>query len=164
MLIRPAEPRDLKAILAIYNDAVLHTTATYDDQPDTLRRRTAWFYERHRAGYPVFVAEDPAGRVAGWSALNPFRSKPGYRYTAENSVYVAADRRREGCGRALLDALVGEARAMELHAIVAGIDAESEASLRLHEAFGFREVARFREVGFKFGRWLDVVFMELLLT
>ena len=160
MTIRPATPADLPGILEIYNDAVLHTTATYDYEPRTLEHRAAWFEERTREGYPVFVAVEGSGRVAGWSALNPFHARFGYRFTAENSVYVAADRRGQGVGKLLLPPLIEGARVKQLHAIIAAIDAANEASLRLHAAFGFEKVGHFKETGFKFGRWLDVVYLE----
>ena len=160
MTIRPATPADLPGILEIYNDAVLHTTASYDYEPRTLEHRAAWFEERTREGYPVFVAVEGVGRVAGWSALNPFHARFGYRFTAENSIYVAADRRGQGVGKLLLPPLIEGARVKQLHAIIAAIDAANEASLRLHAAFGFEKVGHFKETGFKFGRWLDVVYLE----
>ncbi len=161
--IRPATAADLPGILEIYNDAVLHTTATYDYEPRTLEQRTAWFEERTREGYPVFVAVDDTGRVVGWSALNPFHARIGYRFTAENSVYVAADMRGKGLGKLLLPPLIAGAQAKGLHAIIAAIDAENAASIRLHAAFGFEKVGHFKQTGFKFNRWLDVVYMERLL-
>ncbi|HZO87369.1 MAG TPA: GNAT family N-acetyltransferase [Chthonomonadaceae bacterium] len=163
MRIRPATHADLPAILDIYNEAVLNTTASYDYEPHTPEQRTAWFEEHIQTNYPVFVAQDGTGRVVGWSALSPYRNRVGYRYTAETSVYVASDRRGQGIGKLLLPPLIEAARQTGLHALVAGIDAEGEASLRLHAAFGFEKVAHFKQVGYKFGRWLDVIFMELLL-
>ncbi len=161
--IRPATVADLPGILEIYNDAVLHTTATYDYEPRTLEQRAAWFEERTREGYPVFVAVDDAGRVVGWSALNPYHARIGYRFTAENSVYVAADMRGKGIGKLLLPPLIAGAQAKGLHAIIAAIDAENAASIRLHAAFGFEKVGHFKQTGFKFNRWLDVVYLERLL-
>ena len=111
----------------------------------------------------MFVAVNDAGRVAGWSALNNYHDRRGYQFTTENSVYVAADLRGKGIGKLLMRPLVDAARQRGLHAILAGIDAENEASIRLHASFGFVTVAHFKQVGFKFGRWLDVVYMELLL-
>ena len=163
MKIRAAESADLTAILDIYNDAVLNLTATYDCEPQTLEARTTWHAEHQGEGYPVFVAEDEAGRVVGWSALSKFRPRPGYRFTGEDSVYVAADRRGQGVGKLLLPPVIRAARKMGLRAIMAGIDAESQASRRLHARFGFEQVAYLKKVGYKFGRWLDVVYMELLL-
>ena len=163
MQIRPATRSDLPGILEIYNDAVLTTTATYDYEPRTLEHRTQWFEERQRDGYPVFVAVDDAGRVIGWSALNPFHARMGYRFTSENSVYVAVDMRGKGLGKLLLAPLIEGAKARGLHAIIAVIDADNEASIRLHAAFGFEKVGLFKQTGFKFNRWLDVVYMERLV-
>lgn len=161
--IRPATHADLPGILAIYNEAVLNTTATYDYEPRTLEHRTAWFEDHVKHGYAVLVAADDAGRVVGWSALNRFHDRKGYQFTTENSVYVAADQRGKGIGKLLLAPLIEAARQRGCHAILAGIDATNEASLRLHARFGFQEVARLKEVGYKFERWLDVVYLELLL-
>ena len=163
MQIRPATRSDLPGILEIYNDAVLTTTATYDYEPRTLEHRTQWFEERQRDSYPVFVGVDDAGRVIGWSALNPFHARMGYRFTSENSVYVAVDMRGKGLGKLLLAPLIEGAKARGLHAIIAVIDADNEASIRLHAAFGFEKVGLFKQTGFKFNRWLDVVYMERLV-
>ncbi len=163
MTVRPATEADLPGILEIYNDAVLHTTASYDYEPRTLEHRRAWFQERQRDQYPVFVAVEEDARVVGWSALNPFHARIGYRFTSENSVYVAANRRGQGIGRALLGPLLEAGKARGLHAILAVIDADNEASIRLHAQFGFEKVGHFKQTGFKFGRWLDVVYMEKLL-
>jgi len=164
MLTRPATHADLPAILEIYNWAILHTTATNDYDPHTLEQRTTWFDAHGRDGYPVFVAEDDAGRVVGWSSLSRYKERIGYRFTAECSIYLAPEVHGRGIGKLLMPPLIEAARAMGLHAIVAGIDSENVASLKLHARFGFVEVARFREVGFKFGQWLDVVYLELVLT
>ena len=163
MTIRPATRADLPGILEIYNEAVLNTTATYDYEPRTLEHRLAWFEDHLKNDYPVFVAESDAGRIAGWSALNRYHDRMGYRFTTENSVYVAADQRGKGIGKLLLAPLIQAARERGFHAILAAIDAANEASIRLHAAFGFERVGCFNEVGFKFGRWLDVAYMELRL-
>lgn len=161
--IRPAERRDLQAILDIYNEAVLNTTASYDYEPRTLEHRTAWFEDHQRQEFPIFVAVDSAGQVVGWSALNPFHSRIGYQFTTENSIYIAASHRGQGIGKLLMPPLIEGARKRGLHAIIAAIDASNEASIRLHARFGFEKVAHLKQVGFKFGRWLDVVYMELLV-
>ena len=163
MTIRPALLADLPGILEIYNDAVLNTTATYDYEPRTLQHRLAWFEERAKMNFPVFVAANEQGRVVGWSALNPYHARAGYRFTSENSVYVAADQRGRGIGKQLLPPLISGAKERGLRAIIAGIDAENEISVRLHASFGFEKVGCFKQVGFKFGRWLDVIYMELLV-
>ena len=163
MNVRPAIHEDLPGILAIYNEAVLNTTASYDYEPGTLENRVVWFEDHVRDNFPVFVAVNEAGRVVGWSALNRYRDRKGYQFTTENSVYVAADARGRGIGKLLMRPLIDAARERGLHAILAGIDAQNVASIRLHASFGFVKVAHFKEVGFKFGRWLDVVYLELLL-
>ena len=163
MQIRPATRVDLPGILEIYNDAVLNTTATYDYEPRTLEHRTQWFEDHQRDNYPIFVAVEESGRVVGWSALNPFHARMGYRFTSENSVYVAADMRGKGVGKLLLAPLIEGAKARGLHAIIAVIDADNEPSIRLHAAFGFEKVGHFKQTGFKFNRWLDVVYMEKLV-
>ena len=163
MNLRAAIHEDLPGILAIYNEAVLNTTASYDYEPGTLENRVVWFEDHVRDNFPVFVAVNEAGRVVGWSALNRYRDRKGYQFTTENSVYVAADMRGKGIGRLLMRPLIDAARERGVHAILAGIDAQNEASIRLHASFGFVKVAHFKQVGFKFGRWLDVVYMELLL-
>ena len=162
-IIRQAAREDCPGILEIYNDAVLTTTATYDYLPRTLDQREAWFDDHQRTGLPVFVAVSGEERVIGWSALNRYHDRIGYRFTVENSIYIAADHRGRGIGAALLKPLIDTAREQQLQAIIAAIDGDNEASLRLHARFGFERVGHFKKVGYKFNRWLDVVYMELLL-
>jgi len=164
MIVRPATLADLSGILEIYNDAVLTTTATYDYEPTTLAQRRQWFEDHERDGYPVFVAEAEAGMIVGWSALNRFHARPGYRFTTENSIYVAARHRGRGVGKLLMPPLIQAGQERNLHVIIAGIDAQNEASIRLHGGFGFQKVGHLKEVGFKFDRWLDVIYMQLTLT
>lgn len=161
--VRRATLEDCPAILAIYNEAVLTTTATYDLEPRTLEHRLAWFDDHVRNDYVVFVAEDAGGQVVGWSALNRHHDRFGYRFTAENSVYVGAAHRGRGVGGLLLAPLIEAAQTRGLHVILAGVDATNTASLRLHEKFGFVRAGRFREVGHKFGRWLDVLYLQRTL-
>jgi L-amino acid N-acyltransferase YncA len=163
IIVRPAREADLAEILDIYNHVILNTTAVYQYEPQTPEMRRAWYDSKLKDGYPVFVAED-AGRVVGLSSYGPFRAWAAYKYTVENSVYVAAGQRGRGIARLLMQPLVDSARSQGYHAIIAGIDATNEASLRLHRSFGFEEVAHFRQVGYKFGRWLDLKFLELLLA
>ncbi len=157
--VRLAGPTDIPAILAIYNDAVLNTTAIWNDSTADLANRTAWFEGREKQGYPVLVADD-AGSVVGYGSFGDFRAFDGYRFTVENSVYVAEGARRRGIASAILGDLVERAAALGKHIIVAGIAGENEVSIRLHRKHGFVESARMAEVGFKFGRWLDLVFMQ----
>lgn len=163
MQVRPATYDDLDGILAIYNDAVLTTTATYDYEPRPMEHRVAWFEEHQRQQLPVFAAVDADSQVIGWSSLSRYHDRRGYQFTVENSVYVDAKHRGRGVGTLLMPPLIESARALGLHAIIAAIDAENEASIRLHARFEFGEVGHFKQVGFKFNRWLDVVYMERLL-
>jgi phosphinothricin acetyltransferase len=162
--IRPATRADLPEILAIYNHAVLHTTASYDYEPSTLERRTQWFEEHEASGLPVVVAVNDAGTVCGWGSLSGFRERIGYRFTVEHSVYVSADHRRQGIARLIVTAMIDAARGLGKHVVIGGVDANSEASVQLHRSLGFEEVGRLREVGYKFDRWLDVIFFQLMLT
>jgi phosphinothricin acetyltransferase len=161
--IRRALRDDCPAILAIYNEAVLTTTASYDNEPRTLEHRLAWFDDHQRTDYAIFVAEDQ-GVVVGWSSLSRFHDRFGYRYTAENSIYIASEHRGRGIGALLLSPLIDAARTRGLHAILAAIDASNEASIRLHKRFGFEKVGHFREVGHKFNHWLDVIYMERMVS
>jgi phosphinothricin acetyltransferase len=163
MRIRPAERADVPAILEIYNEAVLTTTASYDYEPRSLQHRIQWFEDHERIGFPMFVAEDDQGKIVGWSSLSKYHDRKGYQFTCENSIYVAAHARGRGIGKLLLNPLIESAHKLGLRAIIAVIDATNEPSVRLHARCGFFEVGRFQKVGFKFGRWLDVVYMELLL-
>jgi phosphinothricin acetyltransferase len=149
-------------VLTIYNDAVEHTTATYDLAPVSLQERLDWYDHKVAGGWPVLVAELD-GRIVGFSTYGPFRPKPGYDHTVEHSVYVAADVRGGGLGSALLVPLVDHARAAGRHVMIGGIDAENTGSIAFHRRHGFVETGRIREVGRKFDRWLDVAFLQLTL-
>ena len=158
--VRRARWEDLGSILEIYNDAVLHTTASYDEEPRTIGHREQWFKDHELKDYAVFVACSQSGAVVGWSSISPFHDRRGFRFTCENSVYVASNWRGKGIGKLLLTPLLEAARVRGMHVIIAAIDASNPASVRLHERFGFVKVGHFSEVGFKFGRWLDVVYMQ----
>src|SRR6201987_6228742 len=160
--IRPAETADLEAMLAIYNDAILNTTAVYDYQPRPSDLQRQWFEAKQAQRLPVLVAVDNA-TIIGFGSFGPFRPWPAYQFTVENSLYVDSAFRRKGAGTALLASLVTAAHTAGYHTMVAGIDATNEASLALHRKAGFEPVAHFREVGWKFERWLDLVFMEWIL-
>ena len=160
--IRDLREDDLPALLAIYNDVLLTSTAIYRDEPATLDDRRDWWQARVRLQQPVLAAEDPSGLI-GFASFGDFRAWPGYRYTVEHSVHVRADRRGQGVGRQLMEPLMDRARASGKHVMIAGVDAANAGSLRFHEALGFVRVAHFREVGFKFGRWLDLVFLQRML-
>ena len=159
--IRLATRADAGAINDIQNHYVLGSTATFHTEPLTLDERLAWL-ENRTADHPVTVAQAD-GRVVGWGALEVFRGRRAYRHTAEFSVYVHHEWHRRGIGRAIMTDLVARARALQYHALVGGCCSESIAVIALLEAMSFERVARFREVGRKFDRWLDVVFLELVL-
>jgi len=160
--IRDAAARDAPAMCAIYNHAVAHTTAVFDDAPRTLEEQQAWLETKAQQGWPVLVAE-VGGQAVGFASFGSFRAWPAHRHTVENSIYVAAEHRGQGVGQRLLAELLERARQRQVHAVIAAITSDNEPSLRLHARFGYREVGRFPEVGRKFDRWLDVVFLELLL-
>ena len=159
--IRLAEARDLERINAIYNHYVAHSTCTYQEEPDTLDERRRWL-DAHGERYPVTVAEVD-GAVVGWGALSPFHPRSAYRFSTENSIYVDREWHRRGIGSRLLADVIARARAIGHHTVVALVDAEQPASVALHARYGFVEAARLRQVGFKFGRWLDVVYMQRML-
>jgi phosphinothricin acetyltransferase len=161
LFIRLATEADLPAINAIYNHYVVHSTCTYQLTPDTAEARLEWF-RSHDAQHPVTVAEGDDGLV-GWASLNVYNRREGYARTVETSLYIHPGHHRRGYGRALLGDLVERARAFGHHTILAGVSAEQTPSMALHAAAGFVEVARYREVGWKHGQWLDVVYFQLLL-
>ena len=161
MTIRPATEADLVEILRIYNYAVEHTTAVFDYRPHTIDMRREWFRAKQAASLPVLVA-DEAGTVLGFATYGPFRAWPAYKYSVEHSVYVDPAVHRQGIGSALVGAVLDEARARDVHVVMAGITSDNSVSLRLHERLGFKEVAHIPEVGFKFGRWLDLKLLQIV--
>jgi phosphinothricin acetyltransferase len=163
MEIRNARPEDLPASLAIFNDAILNSNAVYTETPRSLEAQAEWFAQRQAQHCPVLVAAE-AEAVAAFASYGPFRPwPPGYRYTVENSIFVAPGQRGRGIGGRLLPQLIERAKAGGFHAMVAAIDAENAPSLRLHSRAGFFKVAQMPEVAWKFGRWLDLVFLQKLL-
>jgi L-amino acid N-acyltransferase YncA len=162
MIIREAIEADLPQLLAIYNDIILHTTAVYDYEPHTLEMRKQWIEAKKLQGFPVYVAEED-GKIFGFSSIGPFRAWAAYKYSVENSVYVAGEARGRGIGKLLIPPLIETAKKLQLHTIIASIDATNEVSLRLHKSFGFEEVAHFKQVGWKFERWLDLKFLQLII-
>lgn len=160
--IRDATLDDLPAIVGLLNVAVLETSAVYSEDVISVADRVPWFEAKQRRGFPVLVA-DAGGSVVGFATYGDFRDSvalPGYRFTVEHSVHVARDQWGGGVGRSLLVELIGRARDAGLHVMVGAIDAENEPSIRFHERMGFVETARMPQVGFKFGRWLDLVLMQ----
>jgi len=163
MLIRDATTDDIAGITAIHNDAVIHTTAIWNDVEVDAANRAAWLSERRRQFYPVLVAVDDRQTVLGYASFGDWRAWDGYRHTVEHSVYVHKDRRGSGIGKALMDELILRARSIGKHVMVAGVEGRNETSIRLHRKLGFEQVGHLREVGAKFGAWLDLVFLQLIL-
>jgi L-amino acid N-acyltransferase len=160
--VRPATEADLAAIVAIYNDAVVNTTAIWNDAIVDVDNRKVWFDGRQTLGYPVLVAEEE-GAIVGYGSFADFRAFDGYRFSVEHSVYVAEGVRRRGIASALLVALIEKARELGKHVMIGGIASDNAASLALHAKLGFTETGRMPEVGYKFGRWLDLVFVQRTL-
>ena len=162
LTIRPAEIADLPAILAIFNHAVINTTAVWIDEPVDLANRRAWFDARCVAGFPVLVS-CVGTDVAGFASFGEFRAFPGYRHTVEHSIYIRDGHRGAGTGSALLGALEEAARKLGKHRMIGGVDGENTGSIRFHERHGYRVAGRLTEVGIKFERRLDLVLMEKAL-
>lgn len=162
MHIRDAEIVDLETITEIYNDAVQNTTAIWNERTVDVDDRAAWLADRFRAGYPVLVASDDDG-VLGYATFGDWRPHDGFRNTVEHSVYVRGDQRGRGIGKALMNELIARARAIGKHVMVAAVASENTGSIVLHERLGFVETGRMPQVGVKFGRWLDLTFLQLTL-
>ena len=151
------------AILDIFNEAIATSTALYDYQPRPPESMTAWFDAKARGGYPVIGIESPDGALLAFGSFGAFRAWPAYKYTVEHSVYVHRNHRGRGLGLLVMQALIAAARDRDVHCLMGGIDATNQGSIALHERLGFRHVGTLPQVGFKFGRWLDLSFYQLLL-
>ena len=162
VIIRPAAPSDLPEINAIFNYYIAHSTCMWETTLRTEAECKAW-YEEHGEAMPILVAEF-TGRVVGWCALSSFRKAYTFAGTLDDSIYVHHDFHRQGIGSQLLAALIDAARRKSVRSILAHISADQEPSIRLHEKFGFQEVGRFQQVGWKFNRRLDAVYLQLLLN
>jgi phosphinothricin acetyltransferase len=160
--IDDARETDLAEILAIYNQVIADSTAVFSETPVTLEDRISWFRARTVQGYPILVARADSD-VVGYTTFGDFRTWPGYRFTVEHSVHVRADWRGRGVGSQLVSALIPRAEALGKHVMIGGIDADNAASIRMHERLGFERTAHMKQVGWKFGRWLDLVFMQRVL-
>jgi phosphinothricin acetyltransferase len=150
-------------ILDILNDAITHSTAIYDYQPRSAESMRRWFEAKRVGNFPVLGAIDAAGQLLGFASYGSFRPHAAYKYTVEHSVYVHANERGHGLGRALLERLISRAREQQFHVLIGAIDADNQASIALHQALGFVHSGTLRQVGFKFGRWLDLAFYQLVL-
>ncbi|MCE4058039.1 GNAT family N-acetyltransferase [Pseudomonas sp. Au-Pse12] len=162
--IRDALHADLPAIRDIYNDAVQNTTAIWNEQPVDLGNRQAWFSARQGQGYPILVIVNAEEQVLGYASFGDWRPFDGFRHTVEHSVYVRSDQRGKGLGPLLMEVLVERARSAGKHVMVAAIESGNHASIRLHERLGFISTGQMPQVGSKFGRWLDLTFMQLILN
>jgi L-amino acid N-acyltransferase YncA len=162
-LVECTHARHALAILDIFNDAILNSTALYDYKPRTPESMVAWFEAKAKGQFPVIGLEDAQGQLLAFGSYGTFRAFPAYKYTVEHSVYVHKDCRGRGLGRQIMQALMAAARQNGVHAMVGGIDASNAGSIALHEGLGFAHVGTLPQVGFKFGRWLDLAFYQLLL-
>ena len=151
------------AILDIFNDAIVNSTALYDYQPRTRESMGPWFEAKRKGGFPVLGVEDAAGQLMAFGSYGMFRAFPAYKYTVEHSVYVHQDHRGKGLGHTVMQGLIAAARQNQLHALMGAIDASNAGSIALHQKLGFQHVGTLPQVGFKFGRWLDLAFYQLLL-
>ena len=161
--IRDASAADLPGIVAIYNEVIASSTAIYSYEPVTLADRQEWWRVRTAQGYPVLVAADSAA-VLGFATFGDFRAWPGYRFTVEGTVHMHSATRGQGLGTVLLRAILERASALGKHVMIAGVDAENTASLRFLERFGFERAGHLREVGYKFDRFRDLVFLQYWIT
>jgi L-amino acid N-acyltransferase len=162
-LVQCTHSRHAQAILDIFNEAIVGSTAFYDYQPRPLESMQSWFAAKENGNFPVVGVEDTAGALVAVASFGTFRAWPAYKYSVEHSVYVHKDHRGQGLGSKVMRALIAAARERQLHAVIGGIDAANTASITLHEQLGFKHVGTLPQVGFKFGRWLDLAFYELLL-
>lgn len=160
--IRPATLADLNTILAIYNHAIKHTTAVYSYDPYTPAMMQEWFEDKKANKFPVYVSTE-GEVVTGFVTYGNFRPRVAYQFTMEHSIYVHHEHRRKGIAKVLMPFIIDIAKQNNVHTLIGGIDADNEVSILFHEQFGFKKVAHIKEAGFKFDRWLDLVFMQLVL-
>lgn len=161
-IIRNAEIKDLPYILDIMNEAIINTTAIYDYHERDEKYVQKWYQQLHETGMPVIVCEAD-GKCVAYGCYSRFRPKDGYRFCVEHSVYIHKDYRGKGYGAMLLSELIIAAKQQKIHTMIAGIDAANSISIEFHKKFGFVEVGFLKEVGYKFDRWLDLIFMEKIL-
>ena len=150
-------------VLAIFNEAILNSTALYDYRPRNTKSMVSWFENKRKGNFPIIGAVDEAGELFGFASYGTFRAWPAYKYSVEHSIYVAAAHRGKDLGKLLLQEVINSARGQNYHVIIGGIDSQNAASIHLHQRFGFQHAGTLRQVGFKFGRWLDLDFYQLIL-
>ncbi|MES9856553.1 MAG: N-acetyltransferase family protein [Sedimenticola sp.] len=152
-----------REILEILNESILNSTALYDYQPRSTESMQEWFNSKETKNYPVVGAVDGSDTLMGFATFGAFRNWSAYKYTVEHSVYVHKNLHKKGVASKLMEHLIKKAEILQYHAIIGGIDIENTASIKLHEKFGFKHVGTLEQVGFKFGRWLDLAFYQLIL-
>jgi L-amino acid N-acyltransferase len=157
-----ATEADLEGIVAIYNEVIANSTAVFANLPVAVDERRRWWQARTAQGYPVLIVRDEQG-IAAFGSFSDFRAWPGYRFTVEHTLHVRADARGRGIGTQMLRALIDRASALGKHVMIAGVDADNGVSIRLHQRLGFTRAGLLREVGYKFDRWLDLVFLQRAL-
>ena len=162
-IIQCVYERQAAAILAIFNEAIANSTALYDYHPRSMATMTAWFDAKSKGHYPVLGIESEAGELMGFASYGSFRAWPAYKYSVEHSVYVDVRFRGRGVGRRLLREIIATAQSQGYHTLIGGIDATNRPSIRLHESLGFAPCGTIQQAGFKFGRWLDLAFYQLIL-
>ena len=162
-IVQCTHDRHATAILAIFNDAILNSTALYDYKPRTREIMTAWFEIKAKGKFPIVGIENDSGELMGFGSYGTFRAFPAYKYTVEHSIYVDARFRGRGVGKRLLQEVITAAQRQAYHVLVGAIDASNSVSIRLHESQGFSLCGTIRQAGFKFNRWLDLVFYQLIL-
>ncbi len=160
--IRPATKEDLPSILEILNHAIVNTTAVYNYHPYTVEMIEEWYAEKIANNAPVFVSTHQH-IVTGYVTYGPYRTRPAYKYTKEHSIYVHPNYRRQGIAKQLMHTIIQAAKQADIHSLIGGIDEENQISIAFHKEFGFVEVGNLKQVGFKFGRWLNLVFVQLIL-
>jgi len=163
-MIQCEQNRHAGAILAIFNEAIVNSTALYDYKPRTMETMAAWFDAKTKGNYPVIGIENDSGELMGFGSYGTFRAWPAYKYSVEHSVYVDARFRGRGVGKRALQEVIAAAQRQDYHILVGGIDAANAVSIRLHESLGFSHCGTIRQAGFKFGRWLDLTFYQLILS
>ena len=165
MKLIQCEPRRHSApILAIFNEAIVNSTALYDYRPRAAESMVGWFEAKTKGRYPVIGIEDDSGTLVGFGSYGAFRAWPAYKYTVEHSIYIDSRFRGQGHGRVLLEALIAAAVEQDYHVMVGGIDASNAVSIKLHESLGFTHCGTVKQAGFKFGRWLDLALYQKILT
>ena len=162
-IIQCSYERHAAAILDIFNDAILHSTALYDYQARTMDNMVSWFNNKEAGNYPVIGIESESGELMGFASYGSFRAYPANKYTLEHSVYVANAHRGKGIASLLMQPLIGLAQEQNYHTLIGSIDASNQPSIALHEKLGFTHAGTIRHAGFKFGDWLDLAFYQLLL-